>query len=99
MVLRKPSAKQAGVDHAPEEGLLVAIRQRRQALGGDLVDGLLLFRCGQVEIVVGAPLQRFATAAPREDEVDRREHVGAFQLVDDVQQIVRRQVAVAANAV
>ena len=35
VVLREPSAQQAGVDHAPEQSLLVAIRERREAFGGN----------------------------------------------------------------
>ena len=49
--------------------------------------------------MVRASLQRLAAAAPREDEVDRRKHVGALQFVDHVQQVVRRQVAVAPDAI
>src|SRR5207249_2182470 len=99
MVLSEPSPQQAGVDHASEQSLLVAVLEFRESLRGDTIDGLLLFRGGQVELVVRAPLQRLAASASREYKVDRRQHVHVLQLVDHVEQVVGRQVAVATDAI
>ena len=49
--------------------------------------------------MVRAALERLAAAAPREDEVDRRQHVQPLQLVDHMQQVVGGQAAVPADAV
>jgi len=49
--------------------------------------------------MVGATLERLATAPAREDEVDGGEHVPALQLLDDVQQVVRGQPRVTPDAV
>src|SRR5207245_1710357 len=55
------------------------------------VDARLLLGRGQVELVVGAPLQRLPAAAPGEDEVDRGHHLPARQLLDHGQHVVGGQ--------
>ena len=99
MVLGHPATQQPGVDHAAEQGLFVLVFEALQAFGGDPIDRLFLRRRCQVELVVGASLQCLAAAAPGEDEVDRRQHLEAAQLLDHVQQVVGGQPAVAADPI
>ena len=99
VVLRETAAQQAGVDHAPEQSLFILVGEAGEALRGDQIDRRLLLRCGQVELVVRAPLQRLATPAPREDEVDGRQHIHALQLVEDVQQVVGGELSIVPDVV
>ena len=91
VMLGKATAQQPRVDHPAKQGFFVAILEPEQPLGGDAVDRLLLGGGREVEVVVRAPLQRFAAAAPREDEIDRGQNVEAPQLLDDLEQVVRGQ--------
>ena len=52
VVLGQPAAQKAGVDHAPEESLLVVVRETLESLGRDLIDGFLLGRSGQIDLVI-----------------------------------------------
>ncbi|TMC31824.1 MAG: hypothetical protein E6J28_14970 [Chloroflexi bacterium] len=84
MVLGQAAAQEARIDHAPEQCLLVVVLEALQAPGRDAVDRLLLGRGREVDLVVRAPLQRLAAAAPGEDEVDRGEHLERAKLLDHV---------------
>ena len=90
-MLGEAAAQQPRVDHAAKQGFFVAILEPEQPLGGDPVDRLLLGGGREVEVVVRAPLQRFAAAAPREDEIDRGQNVEAPQLLDDLEKVVGGQ--------
>ena len=83
------------VEQAPVEGDLVGGLELAQLLRHDRRDPVLLVGGGQVEAVHGAALQRLLAAATAEDEVDRRHHLLAVQLLDDVQHVVAAEVAVA----
>ena len=99
VVLSQAATQQASVDHAAEKGLFVLVLQSLQALRRDAVDGLLLRRRREVELVVRAPLQRLAAAPPRKDEVDRGQHVESAQLFDHMQEVVGGQPLVPADPI
>src|SRR5216684_6032030 len=99
MVFGEAAAQESRIDHASKQGFLVFVLEAEQPLGRYPVDGLLLFRGGQVEIVIRAALQRLPAAAPREDEIDRRQDVEASQLFDDLEEVVRWEAGEATHPV
>ncbi len=88
MVHRESTAQQPPVEFKQHALPLVLVAQRGHAFRDRDVDALLLVIVGEVDAVDATPLQRLATSATREDEVDGGQHRAAMEHVHHLEHVV-----------